>query len=78
MKLLGRLLEIQNVIADALKVADGVEQAGDGSVIVGGGAVLGDLHQITAQTVFVDVQLVLVGDDLLFTGLCILEKLLQH
>ena len=38
-QLLGGLLKIQNVVADALKVADGVEQAGDGVVIVGGGAV---------------------------------------
>ena len=78
MQLLGGLLKIQNVVADALKVADGVEQAGDGVVIVGGGAVLGDLDQIAAQPVLIDVQLVLVGKDLLLPGLGVLEELVQH
>ena len=77
-QLLGGLLKIQNVVADALEVADGVEQAGDGVVIVGRSAVLGDLDQIAAQPVLIDIQLVLVGNDLLLPGLGVLEELVQH
>lgn len=68
MKLLGGFLQVQSVVTDALKVPDGVKQAGDGAHVGGGGAVLGDLDQIAAQTVLIGVQLVLVGQDLLSPG----------
>ena len=79
MKLLGGLLKVQGMVADALEVADGVEQAGDGAAYRRhGGAVLGDLDQIAAQPVLIDVQLVLIGQDLRLPGLAVLEELVQH
>ena len=77
MKLLGGFLQVQSMVADALKVSDGVKQAGDGAHIGGGGAVLRDLDQIAAQTVLIGVQLVLVGQDLLLPAAVILNELGQ-
>ena len=53
---LGGLLEVQGVVADALEVPDGVEQAGDGAAVLLGDAVLGEGHQIVAEAVLVGVQ----------------------
>ena len=55
---------IDGVVADALEVADGVEQAGDRTDVRHGHAVLGDVHQIAAQPVLISVQLVLIFQDL--------------
>ena len=60
MELPGGLLDVQGVVADALEVPDGVEEAGDGVDVLHGEAVLGNLNQIAAEAVLVQVQLVLV------------------
>ena len=70
-------LEVQSVVADALEVADGMEQTGDGADVAHGHAVLGDLHQIVAQTVLVDIQLVLISRDLSPPGVLIIRELLN-
>jgi len=63
-ELLGGLLDVHGMVADPLEVPDGVEQAGNRAHILHGQPVLGDLHQVAAEPVLVNVQLVLVLQDL--------------
>ena len=52
-------LNVQSMIADPFKVTDGVEQAGNRVDILHGNAVLGNLYQIIAEMILVNIQLVL-------------------
>ena len=76
-ELTGVVLEVHAVVADTLEVADGVENTGNHTDIVGGSALLGDMHQVTAQAVLIDVQLVLVFGDLGLPGFGVLVILLH-
>ncbi len=77
MKLPGGLLDVQGVVPDALEVPHGVEQAGDGVDVLHGQAMLGNLHQVAAETVFVDIQLVLVLQKLRLQLLVVVGQLPQ-
>ena len=74
----GGFLDVQGVVPDALKVPDGVEQPGHRVDVLHGEAVLGNLHQVTAEAVLVDIQLVLILQELRLQAPIILGQLPQR
>ena len=66
---LGGFGNIQGVVADSLHVADGVQQCVQNSVVVNRQFLVGQLHQVRTQGVFVPIGLVFQINNLLHHGI---------